>query len=1197
MTFSATLPSEDCNLTKLNVTAGKSQSIEKGGITLTISAEGNDNASWNAVAGSKHEQTIALKKDANVSISSSSEETKITKIVFNFESGKSKGYFTKSSTTGGTLDPSPTTATGYVNTQTWSLEEGAKSVSFTNTDNEAAYIKSIEITYKTGGLDNQTVQAYPYTWNFTDESLWKNSESQFVSEIWTHGTANGDDEWRNTGHEPTDATGYDVDLLRGLRFTNHVCADKKRQCVSLPKTATITIPSLHEGQKVKIHYTGVDILPTTNLKVSKVRTNDIEIYKVTQDGAAILTVDPNNTTDVWGVWISQISVIDAAPVLTMTTPANKATGVDPNLRSIKMTSDKALWAYDVNGTKTFTETTIKATLTSDDEANNMEVTATLTAGEKELNFTLPQGLKSATTYTLNIPANVIMETSGTGNKNCNFTFSTKGLNYLGAYNGDTKIEANPDSVSILDNGRVAFTFEENLEKTDNFKVIVSDGTSITTYNKDSEKCVFSNDKKSLCVPVTLKAGKHYDITITAGSLKDAKEGSTLKNNQIELHLITFLEGINLIMTTPYNQNAAPLTTRIILSAKDKDGKNPDIKKNVTATLEGTGADGTHTIGTVTGIANGNKLVFTPKEGQKLRSNYTYTLTLCEKAIVESGTLDDVTFAFTTANVTGGAPMVVSTSPEKESTIKVEDVQPATNKQIKIKFNEDIQLLDGALIFCRPMGGSESYTSLEYYSGRSDKYNSIHHAKEKENELSFDYSGQNLFYGMRYEVTIPTYAIVGIGGQPMDKNFKFYFETPKPKEITDSRKRTDVYTWDFTNISDSTFKKIEESASEKNTYWGTKKDGNDIEYGSSNARNISFAQGQEIKAGNTILPELRGLLFNLVKNYSDRFQIVCKNGSKAKGDTYLSLKGNTHYVTLQSVPAKAMVYIEHNGNEMFNLNTLGVDSIRTFTNSNNNSVSVYQLGNTTKDLTFCVQDCKLYRIAIVKDNKTIGSAEKDYIKYATYSQSYPVDYSLNERLNGTAVTAYSVSADYQSNATSVNFTELPNNQSASGEGVILKTSGNLGESHPIFTTDVNTTPQKLTSNALVGTGDKETEFEKAKKEGYQNYILTTRYFQLDKNENQSGDVIDGTQQCFYKWVRGDAKRNFAYLQLKNPSSNATAAKTVIYLDWFGDTTGIHGMTAPSQVTSGKTYYTLDGRKVTSPTQKGIYIINGKKIIIK
>lgn len=1086
------------------------------------------------------------------------------------------------------------------------MDKGAKSVSFTNETDDKAYITSIEITYETGGLDNQTVQAYPYTWNFTDENLWTKSESQFVSEIWTHGTANGDDEWRNTGHEPTVATGYDVDLLRGLRFTNHVCADKRRHCVSLPRTATITIPSLHEGQKVKISYTGVDILPKTNLKVSQERKDNIEIYKVTQDGDAILTVDPTNTTDWgvlnWGAWISQISVLDAAPVLTMTTPANEATGVDPNtLKSITVTSEKALWAYDVDGTKTPTEKTINATLTSDDGANNMEVTATFTADEtgvKELNFTLPQGkqLESATTYTLNIPANVIMETSGSGNKNCSFTFSTKGLNYLGAYNGREKIEANPETVSILDNNRVAFAFKEEIEKTDDFKVIVSDGTTVNTYTKDSKECVISDDYRALYVPVKLKAGKYYSIKVTAGSLKEAKAGSTLKNNQIVLHLISSLEGINLSMTTPYNQDEAPLTTRIILSA------NTLIKNSVEATLVGKSADGnqTHDIGIVEGIKNGDKLVFTPKEGQQLRPNYTYTLHLKEKAELQNvvgGKFEDDTFVFTTAKVIGNAPIVESTSPAAESTIPVEDVQPTPNtpKKIKITFNEDIQLLDGALIFCRPMGGSESYQSLEYYSARSNNYNQYNKIHVEGNKLWFEYSGQHLFYGMRYEVTIPTYAIVGNGGQPMEKNFKFYFETPKSGKASDSRDRKDVYTWDFTNILASTFDKIKGSVDGKNTYWGEKDEGNDHEYGSSNARKSSFAQGQEIKAGasNTTLPELKGLLFNLVKNYSDRFQIVCKNKSEAKGDTYLYLKGGTHYVTIQSVPANAMVYIEHNGNEMFNLNTLGVDSLKTITNSNNNCVSVYRLGDTAKDLTFCVQDCKLYRIAIVKDNKTIGSADKDYIKYATYSQSYPVDYSLNERLNGTAVTAYSVSTDYQSNATSVNFTELPNNQSDSGEGVILKTSGKLGESHPIFTTDVNTTPQKLTSNALVGTtGDKATtEFEKAKKDGYQNYILTTRYFHLNKDDQ----VIDGNRQCFYKWVKGDTKSNFAYLQLKNPG-NANA-KTVIYLDWFGDTTGIHGMTAPSQVTSGKTYYTLDGRKVTSPTQKGIYIINGKKIIIK
>ena len=1206
MTFGVASPTSDCNLTKLDVPAGESRLIENGGITLTIFAASDDRASWNnAVAdGSNHGQTIALKTSAKITISSSSAKMKITKIVFNFETNKSKGYFTESSTTGGILDP--TTATSYVTTQTWSSDQGANSVSLTNNSTGKAYIKSIDITYKTGGLDNYTVQDYPYTWDFTDESLWEKSKNQFVPEIWTYKTEGGTDEWRNS---PTVSTGYDVDLLRGLRFTNHVCADRRGKCVSLPRNATITIPSLHEGQKVKISYTGVDILPTTNLKVSQERTDNIEIYKVTQDGNATLTIDDPSYNEVWGVWISQISVLNAAPVLTMTTPANKETGVDPNLRSITVTSEKPLWAYNVNGTKTPTATTIKATLTSDDKDNAMEVTATLNAGGTVLNFTLPQDkqLESTTTYTLNIPENVIMETSGTGNKNCSFTFSTKGLKYFGAYNGNKKIEANPYTVSTLDNNRVAFAFDEKIEKTDNFKVIVSDGTTVNTYTKDSQKCGLSDDHRALYVPVTLAAGKYYSINITAGSLKDVTVGSTLKNNQIVLHLISSLNGMSLSMTTPYNQNEAPLTTRIILSAKDNDGKDTNIKNNVVeATLKGISADGkqTHDIGIVEGIANGNKLVFTPKEGQQLRPNYTYTLTLKEKAElqnVEGGKFEDDTFVFTTAKVIGKAPIVESTSPAAESTIPVEDVQPTTPKKIEIKFNEDIQLLDGALIFCRPMGGSESYTSIEYYSARigsNDQYNKIH---VKGNKLWFEYSEQNLFYGMRYEVTIPTYAIVGNGGQPMEKNIKFYFETPKSAEASDSRARKDVYTWDFTNISDSTFAKIKESVEENKTYWGF--DEKNHAYGSSKApapNNRPFAQGQEIKAGasNTfILPELKGLLFNLVKYNSNRFQIVCENGSEAQGNTYLYLNGGTHYVTIQSVPANATVYIEHNGNEMFNLNTLGVDSIKKIKIKNsNNYVSVYRLGDKAKDLTFCVYNCKLYRIAVVKDNKTIGIADKDYIKYATYSQSYPVDYKLNAILNGTEVTAYSVSADYKSNATSVNFTELPDNQSAPYEGVILKTSGNLGESHPIFTTDVNTTPQKLTSNALVGTGDEGTEFEKAKKEGYQNYILTTKYFHLDKNENQSGDVIDGDQQCFYKWVRGNAKKNFAYLQLENPS-NANAAKTVIYLDWFGDTTGIHGMTAPSQVTSGKTYYTLDGRKVTSPTQKGIYIINGKKIIIK
>lgn len=174
MTFSATYPTSDCNLTQLKVTQGTSQSIKNGGITLKITAASDDNASWNtADTGSNHGQTIALKTGANITISGSSAETKITKIVFNFEKDINKGYFAESPTIGGTLDKSTSDVnTQCVNTQTWSLKEGANPVSLTNNSAHKAYITSIDIIYQTGGLDN-TVQAYPYTWNFRDESLWK----------------------------------------------------------------------------------------------------------------------------------------------------------------------------------------------------------------------------------------------------------------------------------------------------------------------------------------------------------------------------------------------------------------------------------------------------------------------------------------------------------------------------------------------------------------------------------------------------------------------------------------------------------------------------------------------------------------------------------------------------------------------------------------------------------------------------------------------------------------------------------------------------------------------------------------------------------------------------------------------------------------------------------------------------------------
>ena len=1244
VTIAATSPSSEINLTKFKVSKGTSQTISFGDISLTVKAASNDNASWNtAQAGSNHGQTIALAAGAGISVFGKSSEIKITKIAFSFEKGEvnnsSKGYFDESSETGGILDLSSTT--GNIAAQTWTLETGATSVSFTNpaSSKNKVYITSVEVTYETGGLDSHTVQSYPYTWNFQDESEnsnWQSSVSanQFLGTVWTHKTNNDANEYRNNANgEPTVPTGYDVDLIRGLRFTGHVCADYKNKLVAIPKNATITIPSLLKGQKVRIVHTGVDFLPSTNLWVEQEISGDVELFSVKNDGDAVVTVDPQEDAyNTWGVWIYSISVLDAAPVLTMTSPVNKAKEVDPyTLSSITVASDKALWAYDAHGSKATEAKEITATLTSGDEDNDMTVTATITSGAdgvKELTFNLPTDtkLEHSTLYTLNIPENVVMETSGTGNENCNFTFSTKGLTYLGAYNGDTKIEQEPYSVASLADNRVVFRFKESLKKTEAFKVIVSDGSSITTYDKDNAYCGFVNGSKDtyLYVPVTLKAGKYISINIASGSLQNATDGSTLKNNQIVLHLTSSLEGTSLSMTTPYNHDEAPVSTRMILSAtksaKDNEGKiivsALNIKTNVPATLVGKSADGTqmHDCGVVTGVVNGNLLVFTtPSSDKVLRPNYTYTLTLqgngAELNDNTGSYFEDKTFVFTTASVVGNAPVLKTTYPEAESTMAVDDVQPTLAKSIEMTFNEDIQLLDGAQIFCRPMGGSEAKSIYFYNTALNTDPNLIH---VDGNRLWFNYSKQDLFYGMRYEVTIPAYAIVGIGGKPMDSAYKFYFETPKRSDASDSRSRKDVYTWDFTKISDDTYQHIMAAVEAKNSYWGKfydSKTGEVEGYGSALAPNNKyFDQGQEIKADNVILPEFKGLIFNLKNNRSNRFEICLAN---EKNNSYVYLNGNTHYVTVPSVPAKSRIFVERGGstNEYFVCNSIEVDSIRSFTNAAGHLVSVYDV-KTDKDVTFCVQNFKLYRIAVVKDFKTIGNADKNF-KYATYSQSYPVDYSLNEILDGTAVTAYGVSTTNKADATYVEFTPVTNNRTMAGEGVVLtstksrpaeigsKTEYVLGESHPVFTTEVNTTTEKVTDNALVGTGSDGATYEnarqKATEKDAQIYILTSRYFHLDNDENQTGDVIDGTKQCFYKWVKGNVDKNLAYLQLANPTG-ANAAKSVIYLDWFGQTTGVHGR-ANAPVQNAGSIYTLDGIKVSQPLRKGIYIKNGKKFVVK
>ncbi len=143
-----------------------------------------------------------------------------------------------------------------------------------------------------------------------------------------------------------------------------------------------------------------------------------------------------------------------------------------------------------------------------------------------------------------------------------------------------------------------------------------------------------------------------------------------------------------------------------------------------------------------------------------------------------------------------------------------------------------------------------------------------------------------------------------------------------------------------------------------------------------------------------------------------------------------------------------------------------------------------------------------------------------------------------------------------------------NTVATGKGIVLSGSGTA----IIKSVDLTATAVDATGNMLTGTGDYTFNLNA---NDYTAYLLQT---------------VNG-QTGFQKW-NGDTTTPLAahkaFLAIPNVTAGAPA-----FISFGGGTTGIEAVTQSQR--TGQ-YYTLDGRRVENPT-KGLYIINGKKVVIK
>ena len=295
----------DVDIIDLSAKANASASVGGvGGITMTVKGSVTSNANGAVTqAPIKEDNTTVnrLKFQIGTSFTISSTSNNITKIEYTVVYSSNRDF---------DFD-------GKKSLYTWEGTEAKSSVTFTNSSTGNIYITRVTVTYTTALGDGtyNTVQTPDYTWTFTkDGSLWNSSIIQLnkysdAGIVWNHVTDKDRDEYWIL-NAPETATGYDVDIIRGLRFTGSFDVDPKNHIVYLAKDASVMIPGAAKDQRFSITYANNNNgqngqLNNTNLTQageSKVDKNGVteSDYTVTDDGNVTFT-----STN--GTWLYNIS--------------------------------------------------------------------------------------------------------------------------------------------------------------------------------------------------------------------------------------------------------------------------------------------------------------------------------------------------------------------------------------------------------------------------------------------------------------------------------------------------------------------------------------------------------------------------------------------------------------------------------------------------------------------------------------------------------------------------------------------------------------------------------------------------------------------------------------------------------------------------------------------------------------------------
>ena len=690
---------------------------------------------------------------------------------------------------------------------------------------------------------------------------------------------------------------------------------------------------------------------------------------------------------------------------------------------------------------------------------------------------------------------------------------------------------NNSVVTSIEDNKVVFTFDQN----------ISLDNAVVTLKVDADEAItlptnyLEINGKKLYVYIAPEhhiQGATLTITIEKGSVKSSSNDN-LKNPKI-IHTFSFdSNDPKVSMIYPENTNSASVGTAIAIEM-DQDA---DAGAVVIGTLT---ADGEEPM-QIQAYANNKAYVFKPTT--TLKPNTTYTLTIPGGSMKVKGAdvhvTRDKSFTFTTGAVSGTSPVI-----DEENTWPTQGEIVASsnysNGTIVMAFDQNIKLEPYTRIKATPVNGSEATATGEYYLGQTNPTLTVNSSNAK--KLQFNYSADNLKWDVLYNLVIPANSVTAPGGMSNSEEIVIQFrmsKNPAARTLTQDdlpyMDGKNPFTWDFNNFGQHTtsYTGLEEAVNSNAmqtavTNHNVKQMYTVMTPSYSNLFNgwyallhhrdapNKFEQGSEIYyiSDNTTkeknyFDEYKGIRFN-VKTVSstvtNRLRIKRDN---TRGNGRLYMIGNTHYITIPSVPT----YTQYNSNQegaevtkeptriyilgqsnrklndtpdpdasggRFTINSGNAKFIQNFDerygdqfaeiDKKEKKVYIVEMdpegcakwGN---DLTFCISDFYVDKIAISTDSKTL-IPYKNGKAYATDCQPYNVAYSLTKDFGQGDITGMYICSSENSGVNSGSSSVSSRNiKYAAGkvredgvlEGTIV-TATSEGP-FPYFTTDVNTVPDE------------------------------------------------------------------------------------------------------------------------------------------